>query len=86
VRWRSSCADAQGKDNAEAADFLLASRRWSSSYCFGNRKAFANAASQGLAVVELRPHDAKANEEVGKLFGYLFNIKKISKLKGSVSS
>ena len=77
-------ADAQGKDNAEAAEFLASKPALEFiTTALGNRKAFANAASQGLAVVELRPHDAKANEEVGKLFGYLFDIKKISKLRGA---
>jgi chromosome partitioning protein len=77
-------ADAQGKDNAEAAE-LLASKPALEFIptAIGNRKAFANAASQGLAAVELRPHDFKANEEMGKLFGYLFNIQMVSKLKGA---
>lgn len=77
-------ADAQGKDNAEAAE-LLASKPALEFIptAIGNRKAFANAASQGLAVVELRPHDIKANEEMGKLLGYLFDIRSVSKLKGA---
>ena len=67
-------ADAQGKDNAGAAE-LLASKPALEFIptSIGNRKAFANAASQGLAAVELRSHDPKANEEIGKLFGYLFD-------------
>jgi chromosome partitioning protein len=77
-------ADAQGKDNAEAAE-LLASKPALEFIptAIGNRKAFANAASQGLAAVELRPHDLKANEEMGKLFRYLFDIQMVSKLKGA---
>jgi chromosome partitioning protein len=77
-------ADAQGKDNAEAAELLT--RKPALEFiptAIGNRKAFANAASQGLAAVELRPHDLKANEEMGKLFGYLFDIQKVSKLRGA---
>ena len=77
-------ADAQGKDNAEAAEFLASKPALEFiPTAIGNRKAFANAASQGLAAVELRPHDLKANEEMGKLFRYLFDIQMVSKLKGA---
>jgi chromosome partitioning protein len=74
-------ADPQGKDNAEAAE-LLASKPALQfiEASIGNRKAFSNAAAQGLAAVELRPHDAKAVEEIGRLFRYLFDIQNISKL------
>ena len=63
-------ADARGGDNAAAAEiirdqsvleFLPAS--------LGNRKSFARAATSGLSVVELRPTDEKAIEEIGSLFG-----------------
>ena len=77
-------ADAQGKDNSDAAELLA--RKPALEFiptAIGNRKAFANAATQGLAVVELRPHDLKANEEMGRLFGYLFDIRKVSKLRGA---
>lgn len=75
-------ADAQGKDNAEAAE-LLASKPALTfiTTALGNRKAFANAASQGLSAVELRPGDTKATDEIGRLFKYLFDIQKISKMK-----
>ena len=63
-------ADARGGDNAAAAEiirdqsvleFLPAS--------LGNRKSFARAATSGLSVVELRPTDEKAIEEIESLFG-----------------
>lgn len=36
------------------------------------RKAFSNASSQGLCVFELRPKDTRANEELKKLYGRIF--------------
>ena len=58
-------ADPRGVDNAEAEDVIrdtpgltLMSTR------LGTRKAFGNAAAQGLAVTELRPQDAKATDEI----------------------
>jgi chromosome partitioning protein len=36
------------------------------------RKAFANAAGQGLAVLELSPKDAKAIEELNHIVSALF--------------
>lgn len=37
----------------------------------GNRKAFANAAGQGLSVIELSPQDEKATNEINSLFSQL---------------
>jgi chromosome partitioning protein len=45
----------------------------------GNRIAFGTAASEGLAVTELKPADPKAVEEIMALYGYVFNGKIISK-------
>lgn len=62
-------ADARGGDNAAAAEiirdqsaleFLTAS--------LGNRKSYARAATSGLSVIELRPADPKAVEEIESLF------------------
>jgi chromosome partitioning protein len=68
-------ADARGQDNEEAMGLL----RESSALTFintpiGSRKAFANAAAQGLAVTELRPPDAKAVDEIQILYRYIFDI------------
>jgi chromosome partitioning protein len=71
-----NCADPGeiSTDNAEAAaavadvpqfEYLAASIR--------RRKAFANAAGQGLSVLELKPADKKANEELNVLVKALFN-------------
>lgn len=68
-------ADPQGRDNDEAAELL----REAGGLEFldtpvGTRKAFGNAASQGLAVTELKQQDPKATQEMNTLFGYLFDI------------
>jgi chromosome partitioning protein len=65
-------ADARGGDNAAAAEII----RDQSVLEFlpvslGNRKSYARAATSGLAVVELRPADPKAIEEIEGLFGVL---------------
>jgi chromosome partitioning protein len=44
----------------------------------GARKAFSNAAAQGLAVTELTPQDRKATTEMVTLFRALFDEKNIS--------
>ena len=68
-------ADPQGRDNDEAAELL----REAGGLEFldtpiGTRKAFGNAASQGLAVTELKQQDPKATQEMNTLFRYLFGI------------
>lgn len=68
-------ADARGQDNDEATSFL----RESAALGFidtpiGSRKAFSNAAAQGLGVTELRPPDQKAIDEVLILYRYVFDI------------
>jgi len=68
-------ADPQGRDNDEAAELL----REAGGLEFldtpiGTRKAFGNAASQGLAVTELKQQDLKATQEMNTLFRYLFDI------------
>jgi chromosome partitioning protein len=68
-------ADAVGKDNAEAAE--LASSAPSLIYQatpLGNRKAFRNAASQGIAVTELKPQDYKATSEIMALYNSIFIV------------
>lgn len=64
-----NCADSQGKDNEEAAELLGQSQTLHYLPCsLGNRKAFSNAFSQGLGVMELKLKDTKAIEEVTTLF------------------
>jgi chromosome partitioning protein len=71
----------QGTENEEAAELL----RGVQGLIFidaplGFRKAYAHAASQGLAVTELtgQYRNAKATDEMMKLFQHCFNIGSIS--------
>jgi chromosome partitioning protein len=67
-------ADARGQDNSEAAEMLRDNS--SLEYCgvaLGTRKAFANAAAEGLAVSELRNPDPKALEEMRALYAWVFS-------------
>jgi len=68
-------ADPSGRDNDEAAEALRDTDGLEFiSTPIGTRKAFGNAAAQGLAVSELRPQDAKASLEVQTLFRYLYSV------------
>jgi chromosome partitioning protein len=72
-------ADPRGRDNGEAAQVL----RQSEYLAFletplGTRKAFANAASAGLAVTELKPPDPKAAQEMWILYRSVFGIRYIN--------
>jgi chromosome partitioning protein len=66
-------ADPSGEDNDAAADVL----QETSDLGFietplGARKAFGKAAAQGIAVVEIKPLDQKAAEEIGLLYHYVY--------------
>ena len=78
-------ADARGQDNDEAAGFLRENPALILiNSPLGTRKAFANAAAQGLAVTELKPPDQKANDEVLILYRNIFDINVISQKEGAV--
>lgn len=67
-------ADAQGVDNQDAADILKESD--GITYLpasIGQRKAFANAAAEGLGIIELKTQDKKAIAEIRQLCAALFN-------------
>ena len=68
-----NAADAQGKDNDEAA---AAMREFAGfEYCDSvliRRKAFPNAAAGGLSVLEHTPKDPKAIDELTRLVSHLF--------------
>ena len=69
-----SMADPQGSDNREAAQLLEELEVLTfSELSLGNRKAFANAATNGLAVTELKPSDWKAEREVKAMYEYVFD-------------
>lgn len=75
-------ADSRGTDNQDAAGMLAEKTMLEFiDTPIGYRKAYANAASAGQAVVEMRPADPKAVEEMGTLFGYLFDMPIVSNLK-----
>ena len=68
-------ADPSGRDNDEAADVLQETEGLEFiRTAIGTRKAFGNAAAQGLAVSELKPQDAKASQEMQTLHRYLYDI------------
>jgi len=62
-------ADVRGSDNDEAAEFLQENKELTFlDTPLYSRKAFGNAAAHGLCVLELRPQDNKASEEVRSLY------------------
>ena len=64
--------DARGSDNMEAKAFLNETDSIKLiEASLGHRKSFANAASKGLSVVELKPVDEKAIKEMTDLFDIL---------------
>ena len=68
-----NAADAQGKDNEEAAEALREHAGLDLLPCtIGRRKAFPNAASSGKAVTEHTPQDAKAVRELTALIRALY--------------
>jgi chromosome partitioning protein len=79
-------ADPRGQDNDDAAQVLKDTESLEyANIAIGSRKAFSNAASQGLAVTELRPGDPKAVEEVMMLYRYVFDITEVSHTPGARS-
>jgi chromosome partitioning protein len=66
-------ADPRGQDNAETAELLRETKGCEFiAASLGSRKSFANASARGLAVVELKPADPKAIEEIEGLYNYVF--------------
>lgn len=66
-------ADAKGKDNEDALAIL---KECEDIKCpeitIGSRKAFANAASEGLGVIEMKLLDSKACLEIRELYEFLY--------------
>lgn len=67
-------ADSRGSDNEDALEII---KEVSEFICLpssiGARKAFANAAAEGLAVVELKKTDLKAIEEIKELYNHVYS-------------
>jgi chromosome partitioning protein len=68
-------ADPRGQDNYDTAEVLKETDALT--YLdtpLGARKAFSNAAAEGLGVSELKPQDPKAMNEMLKLHRYIFDM------------
>lgn len=68
-------ADPRGSDNDDAAEVLKDSDALH--YLdtpLGNRKAYSNAAAQGMGVMELQPEDKKATAEFQALYNIITNV------------
>lgn len=66
-------ADSRGTDNKEAIEMIKAIEDFICLDCIlGNRKAFSNAAAEGLGVVELKKQDSKAIQEIQSVYSYLY--------------
>jgi chromosome partitioning protein len=69
-----SQADPVGKDNQEALEILREFNNIQTVDCtIGNRKAFRNAAAEGIGVCELFPEDKKASKEMQSLYDLIYN-------------
>jgi len=67
-------ADANGNDNDDAIDILSEFSEFNTpTFVIGNRKAFGNAAAEGLGVVELKPQDPKASNEMRLLCNQIYS-------------
>lgn len=65
--------DVQGSDNSHALEILSeCSDMQCISTFIGHRKAFSNAAANGLGVIELRPADKKAIQEIQALHDVIY--------------
>ena len=73
-------ADPRGQDNEESVAMLKEAPGLEFLQTpLGTRKAFSNAAAQGLSVVELKPQDSKASEELLTLYQRVFNVNLVLK-------
>lgn len=73
-------ADSRGQDNDGASELLKdADELTFINIHIGMRKSFSNAAASGLGVIEIKPKDDKAINEITTLYKHLFNVKKKSK-------
>jgi chromosome partitioning protein len=69
-----SQADAKGKDNEEAIGILGDFQNVTILKCMiGSRKAFRNAAAEGMGVIELDPQDKKACKEMEELYMSIYS-------------
>ena len=71
-------ADPRGSDNDAAAEYAgdIKELKFLPTQIV-TRKAFRRAAAQGLSVVELKPQDSKAVEEIQALYNFAFGVKRV---------
>jgi chromosome partitioning protein len=69
-------ADAQGNDNKDTIEILRESSVNFEPVAISNRKAISHAASEGLCIVEYKPVNAKARQEMMALYEKVFIGKK----------
>ncbi len=73
-----NCAASRGTDNEDAKNILAKSQELKLlPATIGLRKAFSNATSEGLGIIEMR-HDKKAQQEIMALHDALYGKKKMS--------
>ena len=73
-------ADPQGVDNQEASEIIKEAEGLTYiPNTIGQRKAFANAAAEGLGIIELKAQDKKAVTEIKQLCAHLFDTITTSK-------
>lgn len=66
-------ADAKGSDNTDALEVIAECPDMTClSVTIGHRKAFANAAADGLSVAELKNSDKKASQEIRDLYEAIY--------------
>ena len=71
-----NCADPRGEDNAATAELLKKSEHLTFiDTPLTYRKAFANAINAGMSVVEFRPEDEKAIDEMRALYKRAFSAR-----------
>jgi chromosome partitioning protein len=69
-------ADPRGTDNQEAENILRDAANINFIDCpLVTRKAFGNATSTGESIVELKPQDEKATQEIESLYRHIFDSK-----------
>lgn len=67
-------ADPKGSDNEGSLSILEECEEIKCiQQTVGTRKAFANAASDGLGVVELKSQDKKASQEISQIYEFIYN-------------
>lgn len=68
-------ADAQGKDNSDTVAILSESSIGFEPVAISNRKAISHAASEGLCVMEYKPANTRAQQEMMALYEKVFTRK-----------